>query len=123
MSRMRLAGLHPDVRRNAEWALGWANFYRVPVDVTSGLRSWIEQNRLRTNFEQCVATGRFGKTRECRFPANRPGDSSHEFGLAWDSVTEPWAQEWWTHVRRLAGFDVPAGDIIHAQVPNWRDFV
>ena len=123
MARGRLAGTHPDVRRNAEWALGWANFYGVPVDVTSGIRSWSEQAKLRRNFEQCLASGRFGRTPECMFPANRPGDSSHEFGLAWDSTTEQRYEPWWKMVRELAGFEVPGNDVIHAQVPRWRDFV
>lgn len=121
--RTKLAGLHPDVRRNAEWALGWADFYSVPVTVTSGFRSWAEQQRLRTNFEQCVATGQFGKTPDCRFPANKPGDSSHNFGLSWDSSVPSWAQAWWTHVRQLAGFEVLPNDLVHAQVPSWRQFV
>lgn len=120
--RLKLQGLHPEVRRNAEWALSWADFYRIPVTVTSGFRSWAEQTRLRRNFEQCVATGRFGKTRECRFPANRPGDSSHNYGLAFDSTVPPWALAWWTEVRELAGFRVPSNDVVHAEVPSWRQY-
>jgi len=121
--RLKLLGLHPDVKRNAEWALGWADFYGVPVTVTSGFRSWQEQARLRRNYEQCLATGRMGQTPNCRFPANAPGDSAHNFGLAWDSTVPRWAQRWWDHVRALAGFRVPPNDEVHAEVPNWRDFV
>lgn len=111
--RLKLSGLHPEVRRAAEWALGWADYYNVPVTVTSGFRSWAEQKRLRERYE----SGR------SRWPANRPGDSAHNYGLAFDSVTEPWAQEWWTQVRELAGFRVLANDTPHAEVPNWRSYV
>jgi len=121
--RLKLSGLHPEVKAAAEWALGWADFYGVPVTVTSGLRSWQEQAVLRRNFENCLARGEFGKTDRCRFPANKPGDSSHNWGLSWDSETDPRFQDWWTMVRRLAGFEVLPNDVIHAQVPQWRDFV
>ena len=110
--RTRLAGLHPEVKAAAEWALSWADFYNVPVAVTSGFRSFEEQARLRAKWE----------AGQSRFPANRPGDSSHNFGFAWDSVVPSWAQAWWTHVRQLSGLEVLPNDIIHAQVPNWRDF-
>ena len=102
---MKLLGLHPQVKTAAEWALSWADFYGVPVTVTSGFRSWQDQAVLRRNYEQCLATGRFGRTRDCRYPANRPGDSSHNFGLAWDSSVPDYAQEWWDRVRELAGLE------------------
>ena len=113
MRSAKLAGLHPEVRARAEWALGWADYYGVPVTVTSGYRSFQRQAELRRDWEM-------GRS---QWPANRPGDSSHNFGLAWDSVTEPWAQEWWNEVRRYAGFEVLPNDEIHAQVPRWRDYV
>ena len=121
--RIKLTPLHPEVKAAAEWSLAWSDFYGVPVTVTSGFRSWAEQTRLRRNFEQCVATGRFPSAPDCLFPANVPGDSSHNFGLSWDSVTEPRYQAWWNHVRELAGFEVLANDVVHAQVPSWRQFV
>ncbi len=120
--RVKLAGLHPQVREAAEWALSWADYYGVPVTITSGFRSWAEQQKLRRNYEQCLASGDFGRTADCRFPANRPGDSAHNYGLAWDSTTEPRFQEWWNHVRELAGFQVLSNDLPHAQVRDWRMF-
>lgn len=120
---LKLLGLHPEVKSRAQWALGWADHFNVPVTVTSGLRTHEEQAKLRRNFENCVARGEFGKTARCMFPANKPGDSSHNWGLAWDSTTSPQFQEWWDHVRTLAGFEVLPNDRIHAQVPRWRDFV
>jgi len=109
---LRLAGLHPGLRTNAQWTLDVADFYGVPVNVTSVYRSWTAQKRLR---ELWLA----GKS---RFPANRPGDSAHNFGLAWDSTVAPEYQAWWDAVRRFAGFEVLPNDLIHAQLTSWRDF-
>lgn len=122
LGRTKLFALNSEVKARAEWAISWADYYDVPVTITSGFRSFQEQARLRRNYENCLAKGTFRETPECKFPANRPGDSSHNFGLSWDSVVPPWAQEWWTHVRELAGFEVLPNDIIHAQVFNWRAF-
>ena len=121
--RARLGGLDRSIKGAAEWALGWADFYGVPVSVTSGRRSMASQARLRRKFEACVAAGRFPSAPDCKFPANRPGDSAHNFGLAFDSVVPDRFMPWWVHVRRLAGFRVPDGDLPHAELPNWRDFV
>ena len=64
---LKLDGLHPDVRAAAQWAISWADYYGVPITVTSGMRSWADQDRLYRNFRQCVESGSFGKTRDCRF--------------------------------------------------------
>lgn len=102
-----------NVRPRAELALAWAHRYGLSVTVTSGLRTWAEQTKLRQAWE----SGR------SQWPANKPGDSAHNYGLAWDSwVPEP---EWWTwtYLRRAAGFHVPDHDRIHAEVPDWRRYV
>lgn len=119
-----LRGLHPEVRRRAEWAIAWANYYGVPVTVTSTVRPWEQQQKLRQRWEaagrpsSCVRTP---TGTVC--PANRPGDSAHEHGLAWDSDVPPRFRAWWQEVRRLAGFAVPSHDEVHAEVPNWRQYV
>lgn len=118
-----LRGLHRQVRPAAEWAHAVARHFGVPVQVTSTFRDWQTQRRLRERFERCVAEGRFPSPGPCQFPANRPGDSAHNWSLAWDSTTEPRFQAWWDHVRRLAGFQVLENDRIHAQVPRWRQLV
>lgn len=117
---MRLAGLHPQVREAADWTLQVAEYFGVPVTVTSGYRSWAEQTKLRRNFEQCVATGRYPSGPDCLYPANRPGDSAHNWGLAWDSVVPERYQDQWDAIRRYIGFEVLPNDRIHAQVPDWR---
>ena len=118
--RTKILSLDPSIKAAAEWALGVADYYSVPVTVVSGRRTMEEQRRLRRNFEQCVATGRFPSPPDCKFPANRPGESAHNFGLAFDSVVEDRYMEWWTHVRELVGFRVISGDAPHAEYPNWR---
>lgn len=121
-----LRGLDPGVRPFAQWCLDVAALYKVPVTVTSGLRGWAEQTQLRNRYEACLERGEkvypANPNPACRFPANRPGDSAHNFGWAWDSwVAEPY-REWWTAVRKYAGFAVPAHDWVHAEVPEWRRF-
>ena len=115
---IQLRGLHPEVRERAELALQWANQFGIRPWVTSGFRSFNEQAALRRRFE----------AGESRFPANRPGDSAHNFGFAWDSVLPqdlrdvPAFEVWWEAVREFYGFEVPPNDTIHAQVPQWRRF-
>jgi len=121
--RTKLLTLDRSIKPAAEWALGWADHYGVPVTVTSGRRTMEEQARLRRNFEQCVATGRFGQGPDCRYPANRPGESAHNFGLAFDSIVSDRYKPWWMMVRQMAGFDVRTSDEPHAEYPDWRRFV
>lgn len=120
---MSLRGLHPEVRDRAELALSWADYYGIPVRVTSAFRSLEHQRKLRARFENCVAEGRFPSSPGCEFPANRPGDSGHNYGMAWDSVTPPEWQPAWDYLREYAGFRVPSNDQIHAEVPDWRRYV
>ena len=116
---IQLRGLHPQVRARAELTLEYANRFGVRPVVTSGHRSWHEQAELRRRF----------LAGESAFPANRPGDSAHNFGLAFDSVLPstlrgiPRFERGWIAIRRAAGFEVPPNDLIHSQVPGWRRFV
>lgn len=121
-----LRGLDPRVRERAELALSWAQYYGLSVTVTSCYRSWAEQTKLYQAYQRCRARGERvhpgNGNPECRYPANAPGDSAHNFGFAWDSVV-PAHQQWtWDYLRTAAGFRVPENDRIHAEVPNWRAF-
>ena len=111
---MRLRGLHPDVRAAADWAIRYAEDQGVPVTVTSGYRTWEEQAKLRARWEAGNAP----------YPANRPGDSAHNWGLAFDSwVPEPY-WPFWDAVKVYVGFQtMPVTDRVHAQYPNWRSVV
>jgi len=111
--RRKLAGLHPQVREAVDFTLRIADHYKVPITVTSGFRSWSDQAKLYRLYRAGLS----------KWPANQPGDSSHNFGLSFDSTTEPRYQSWWNAVRRYVGFEVLENDIIHAQVRDWRSHV
>lgn len=125
-----LSSLHPEVRSRVDWLLEVARLNHIPVTITSTARSQSTQKALRANWEACVARGLYPSSTSlapgmsCKYPANRPGDSAHEYGVAWDSsVPATWLPAW-TALRELAGFRVADenGDPIHAEVPNWRAF-
>lgn len=118
-----LRGLHRDVRPYAEYAHEVARYYGLSPVVTSAVRSWENQAKLRANFERCVAQGRFPSAPDCKWPANRPGDSSHQYGLSWDSWVPDAQMQFWAAIRRWIGFNVPDNDVIHAEVPQWRQYV
>lgn len=124
---LALAGLDPRVREAAEAALAWAAHYRIPVTVTSGKRSHEKQAQLRAQYEDCLRRGeRVQKNNpnpRCRYPANKPGDSSHEFGMSFDSWAPPEWMSAWVQLRRALGWRVPDNDVVHAEVPNWREYV
>jgi LAS superfamily LD-carboxypeptidase LdcB len=107
---VRMSQLRPDVRRAARWSLEVARYYKVPVTVTSTYRSKSLQRRLYNRY----------KAGESRWPAAKPGQSAHNYGLAFDSTVPARYQNWWNYVRTRAGFVVPRGDEIHAAAPNWR---
>lgn len=107
-------------------ALELARRLGLVVTLTSGFRSTSKQRDLRARYEQCLARGETiapsNPNPDCRYPANRPGDSSHEFGLSWDSYVAGGEPEWsaWTQIRQLVGFRVPPNDRVHAEMPDWR---
>jgi hypothetical protein len=106
---MVLAGLQRPVRARAQMALDYARKLGVPVTVTSTFRSNTQQRLLYQRYLNGSS----------RFPANPPGQSAHEYGLAFDSVVADPYREWWTRVREAFGFRVPRNDWIHAEVPDW----
>ncbi len=124
---IELRGLHPVLRPYAEAIVAYGNQLGLNVRVTSVFRSMDQQRRLRENYELCVARGRFpssdsyGADMSCRWPANRPGDSGHNYGVAWDSVAEKMDE--WVQLRRAAGWHVPDNDVIHAELPSWRSYL
>jgi len=105
-----LRGLEPDVRALAECAFNVAHSYGLTPVVTSTFRSWAEQTVLRSKWEAGLSA----------FPANKPGESAHEYGLAFDSWVPDDEMGLWVAVRRSVGLRVPDGDLIHAERPEWR---
>jgi len=120
---LALRGLHRDLRDPAEFAMEIARFNGINPVVSSVSRSFTNQARLRANFERCVAEGRFPSPPGCLFPANRPGDSAHNYGFAFDSIVPASQQPTWDAIRTWVGWRVPANDKIHAELPEWRRFV
>lgn len=108
-----LSTLSPGIRANAEWLVSYAKRHGVKVTVTSVRRSRAKQQQLYENWKAGLS----------KWPANPPGQSAHEYGLAWDSVVAPEYQWWWNLLREWAGWQVPKNDEIHAQVPDWREWV
>jgi len=105
-----LKGLESGVRTQAECAFKIAGEFGIVPVVTSIVRGWAEQQRLREAWERG----------ESQFPANRPGDSAHQYGLAFDSWVPDEQMACWVEIRENVGLRVPAGDLIHAERPEWR---
>lgn len=110
---IRFRGMHLELRPYADYAIQLADAYGLNPVVTSVLRTWEDQARLRRDYE----AGR------SRFPANRPGDSAHQYGLAWDSWVPEEQEQLWTQIREYVGWRVPPNDWVHAEYPNWRTVV
>ncbi len=100
-----------------------AHAYGVEPQVTSVYRPWSEQERLYDAYVASLEAGTFGKPGGVKYPANRPGDSAHNFGLAFDSWVPEHQQGTWNAIRRWVGFEVLENDLIHAQLPGWRRYV
>jgi hypothetical protein len=124
---MQLRGLDAGLRANAEVAMQLARQFNVPVTVTSVRRTIEQQAKLRANYELCQHRGLFPSATSlmpgmtCRYPANRPGDSAHNFGLAWDSWVPDGYWNLWNRIREYCGFRLDPNDQVHAELPNWRD--
>jgi len=124
-----LRGLHPELKPYAEYSVQVGEQYGLKPMVTSVYRGLTQQQRLRSNWEQCKARGLYpsgvslGYGLSCAYPANRAGDSGHNFGLAWDSWVPPEDMALWVAIREWVGWQVPSNDQIHAELPQWRSYV
>lgn len=117
-----LRGMHATIRPYAEYAHAIADHFGVTARVASVYRSWNAQQVLYQRHLTCRRAGKYPSP-ECPYPANAPGDSAHQYGLAWDSLVEPQYRQWWKDVRRWIGFKVYDHDAPHAEYPNWRAVV
>lgn len=126
---IQLRGLHPQLRPAAEWLVKEWTDRGLPIQVTSVFRSLSQQQRLRANYELCERRGLVGQMvsltpgLSCHYPANRPGDSGHNYGLAWDSWVPDELMPSWVEWRRAQGWRVPDNDAVHAELPNWRSYL
>ncbi len=119
---MALRGMHAELRPYAEYAHAIADHFGVTTRVASVARTWNEQQKLYERYQTAVRRGRFPSA-QVPYPANAPGDSAHQFGMAWDSQVDPQYQQWWNEVRRWIGFKVYDHDAPHAEYPDWRAVV
>lgn len=126
---IQFRGLHTQLRPYADYAVKLANQYGLHPQITSVLRDMQLQAKLRKNYETCLARGEFpsdksyGPNLSCRWPANRPGDSGHNYGLAWDSWVPEDEMPLWVQIREYVGWRVAPNDVIHAELPNWRSYL
>jgi hypothetical protein len=105
--------MDPYLRPYAEYAHAIAGEYGITPTITSVRRTWEDQARLRREWE----AGR------SQFPANVPGDSAHQYGLAWDSWVREEDRATWDAIRRWVGFRVPAHDWVHGELGGWRGYL
>ena len=105
LSSNSLSQLEPWLTPWARWLVSVAPYAGVrSVRITSVWRSRAKQQALYDNF----LAGR------AMFPAAPPGRSRHEYGRAWDMVTEPYSAlpilgSWWQQV----GGTWNSSDVIH----------
>jgi hypothetical protein len=118
-----LRGLHPFLRPGAEDAVRWARAYGVEPRITSVRRTWSQQSELYDKHMKCRREGKYPHGVGCHYPANPPGWSAHQYGLAFDSTVPGHAESWWRDVRQNFGFRVPPHDRIHAEHPEAQRYV
>ena len=100
-----LGSLSEDFRPWAVWLFDVARHYQLHPVVTSGYRSVAKQEQLYRRF----------LAGQSQFPAARPGCSLHNYGLAFDMVTDnnPWLGKVWQSV----GGQWFSSDSVHYQAP------
>lgn len=109
---MRFPGLEPWLVPYAEEAFRRAAKLNIRPRLTSSRRSWGEQEELYANYQRGLS----------RFPANPPGESPHQYGVAWDSVVTPAEQPLWDQIRASLGWKLYANDPVHAEWGPWRSY-
>lgn len=108
-----LASLDASIRPTAEYAFQVMRTWTgVTPTLTSALRTLSEQETLYKNR---------GSNPN---PVNAPGDSSHEYGLGFDSVVSAQWRPTWVYILSALGFRVvQEPTAIHAEMPDWRGYL
>ena len=107
------AGFDPRLRAHAEATVLYAERLGIKPNIISVRRNYGEQAKLYANYKSGLS----------RWPAEPPGQSAHQYGVAFDSTVKPEHQEAWNAIRRGFGWFVPEQDIPHAAFPNWRAYL
>lgn len=105
--------LEPALRARAEGAVALARRYGLNVTVTSVRRNWAEQQKLYDRFRSGLS----------KYPANPPGLSPHQYGVAWDSWVPPEQLELWNRIRAYFGWQLYPNDTVHAELPSWKQYL
>lgn len=104
--------LQPWLIPYADYAIAWhQKVTGTRPTITSSYRSFDKQIKL------------YEARHTNPYPVNRPGDSAHNWGLAFDSDVPDVQMPTWIWIRRQLGFRVPDNDEVHAEVPDWRGLV
>lgn len=101
------------LRNHAEDTIAYAHRLGIDPIVTSVRRNEAEQRKLYAVY----TSGR------SRYPASPPGQSSHQYGVAFDTSVPAHQLATWTAVRRAFGWLAPDSDTVHAEWPGWRSYV
>ena len=104
------AGMDARIRAHAERTVQAALDEGIRVNVISVRRQYADQMKLWQDY----LAGR------SRWPANPPGDSAHEYGVAFDATVPEGDYPRWFAIRKAYGWATFAGDPPHAEYPNWR---
>lgn len=112
----RLVSLVPGVADAVRYGLAYLDAYGIEAEVTSAGRTSAEQQRLYDLYK----AGRGA-------PANRPGTSAHEYGLAVDIASIHGSrhqhQQYVIAVMQWLGFVAPySHEPWHFEVPEWRRY-
>lgn len=108
-----LTGLDERLRQHAEQTFSYARSIGLHPVPTSSRRTEQEQRRLYDTYIR-------GKA---KYPAAPPGQSAHQWGVAFDSVVPASELAAWTAVRRAFGWLAPDTDTVHAEWPGWQSYV
>lgn len=118
-----VAGINPALLPYIEYACMWMKWATggtwdgrtvsggITPTITSGYRSIEKQAQL------------YADRASNPYPVSRPGNSAHNYGMAFDSDVPPKYMPEWIAIRRAVGFTVPANDEVHGEVPGWRSIV
>lgn len=109
---MRFPGLEPSLVPYAEACFRMAQRLNIRPQLTSVRRNWGEQEELYANYRRGLS----------KFPANPPGESPHQYGVAWDSSVPAVDQPMWDRIRAYYGWKLYPHDPVHAEFPNWREY-
>lgn len=110
---LQVNGLDSRLREHAEQTFAYAFALGLHPVVTSVRRSEQEQRRL----YQAYVSGK------AKYPAAPPGNSAHQWGVAFDSVVPAEELAAWTAVRRAFGWLAPDSDTVHAEWPGWQSYI